>query len=132
MSVGLSASETRLVRFLKQGGCEMQDSVRETHVLLVGEQGTIAATRFEIGEMQKRGVIICDGQRTALSGPIRKVAAKCVKPAKTARVSQTIETEQGRLLKLIQPNLRSQSFIALEVPMVAASFLRTSFGQASA
>ncbi len=63
MSVGLSASETRLVRFLKQGGCEMQDSVRETHVLLVGEQGTIAATRFEIGEMQKRGVIICDGQR---------------------------------------------------------------------
>ncbi|MBO1024310.1 hypothetical protein IPU75_06255 [Ochrobactrum sp. SD129] len=100
MSAALSASETRLVRFLKQGGCEMQDSVRETHVLLVGEQGTIAATRIEISEMQKRGVIICDGQRLALSGPIRKVAAKCAKPAKTARVSQTIETEQGETVEI--------------------------------
>lgn len=37
MSDVFSAAETRILRFLRQGGCDIQDSVRETHVLLVGE-----------------------------------------------------------------------------------------------
>ncbi|RUR05168.1 hypothetical protein ELZ19_13230 [Brucella abortus] len=53
MTRQISAAETRIIRFLKQGGCELQDSVRETHALLVGEQGTIAASRLEIERMRK-------------------------------------------------------------------------------
>lgn len=67
MTRQISAAETRIIRFLKQGGCELQDSVRETHALLVGEQGTIAASRLEIERMRKAGTIQCDGQRIALS-----------------------------------------------------------------
>ncbi len=76
MSDVFSTSEARILRFLKQGGCDVQDSVRETHVLLVGEQGTIAATRAELETMQKRGILLCEGQRLVISGASRKTASK--------------------------------------------------------
>ena len=76
MSATHLASEARIIRFLKQGGCEVQDSVRDTHVLLVGEQGTIAVTRVELDAMQTRGILICDGERIAISGYARKTTVK--------------------------------------------------------
>ncbi|SCD22461.1 hypothetical protein BR141012304_10015 [Brucella inopinata] len=87
MTRQISAAETRIIRFLKQGGCELQDSVRETHALLVGEQGTIAASRLEIERMRKAGTIQCDGQRIALSAMGRKRPKEQKKPAPTAALS---------------------------------------------
>lgn len=97
MSDAFSASETRILRFLRQGGCDVQDSVRETHVLLVGEQGTIAATRVELEAMQKRGLLMCDGQRLVVSGPVRKSAIKNVR---TARKTEMIEFEHGEKIEV--------------------------------
>ncbi len=64
MTTQLSASETRIMRFLKNGDCEVQDSVRASHVLLATEQGTIAASRTELEAMQKGDY--CIGRRSGL------------------------------------------------------------------
>lgn len=97
MSDVFSTSEARILRFLKHGGCDVQDSVRETHVLLVGEQGTIAATRVELEEMQKRGILLCDGQRIVISVTARKTASKNIK---TARKTETVEFEHGERIEI--------------------------------
>ncbi|OYR19527.1 DUF6456 domain-containing protein [Brucella thiophenivorans] len=97
MSATHLASEARIIRFLKQGGCEVQDSVRDTHVLLVGEQGTIAVTRVELDAMQTRGILICDGERIAISGYARKTT---VKNKRSARRTTTVEIEQGEKVEV--------------------------------
>ncbi|MFD2654220.1 DUF6456 domain-containing protein [Brucella rhizosphaerae] len=97
MSDVFSAAETRILRFLRQGGCDIQDSVRETHVLLVGEQGTIAATRAELDAMQKRGILLCEAQRLVVAGRARKAATKNVR---TARKTETIEFEHGEKIEI--------------------------------
>lgn len=97
MSKEVSASETRIIRFLKQGICEVQDSVRESHVLLVGEQGTIAAARAQIDAMHDKELIRFDGQHIALAQPGRKNATrKAARPQSAARITQNIELEPGR------------------------------------
>ena len=63
MTMQLSASEARIMRFLKNGGCEVQDSVRASHVLLATEQGTIAASRAELEAMQKKGLLHWEEER---------------------------------------------------------------------
>ncbi|ABQ60350.1 hypothetical protein P053_02270 [Brucella abortus 01-4165] len=101
MTRQISAAETRIIRFLKQGGCELQDSVRETHALLVGEQGTIAASRLEIERMRKAGTIQCDGQRIALSAMGRKRPKEQKKPTLTAAsVRETYEIEPGEKVEI--------------------------------
>ncbi|MRN46286.1 hypothetical protein GJU94_07385 [Brucella sp. 10RB9214] len=101
MTRQISAAETRIIRFLKQGGCELQDSVRETHTLLVGEQGTIAASRLEIERMCKAGTIQYDGQRIALSAMGRKRPKEQKKPALTAApVRETYEIEPGEKVEI--------------------------------
>lgn len=97
MSVAYSSSEARIIRFLKQGGCDVQDSVRDTHVLLIAEQGTIAAKRVELAAMHKRGILICDGERLVLSGQTRKTATK--KPVPT-RTTETVEMENGQKVEV--------------------------------
>lgn len=97
MSEVFSTSEARIRRFLRQGGCDVQDSVRETHVLLVGEQGTIAATRVELEAMQKRGILMREGQRLVISGAARKTVRKNVK---TARKTETVEFEHGEKIEI--------------------------------
>ncbi|MBV2142626.1 hypothetical protein KUG47_03815 [Falsochrobactrum sp. TDYN1] len=101
MSMRFSASETRIMRFLKQGGCEVQDSVRETHVLLVGEQGTIAASRMEIEAMQNKDMLRLEGQHIALSQRGRKsVASKPIPSRAAARETQTVELEKGEKVEI--------------------------------
>lgn len=97
MSEMYSTSEARIIRFLKQGGCEVQDSVRETHVLLVADHGTIAATRNELDAMRKRGVLICNDGRLVLASQARKSSEK--KPA-NARKTETIELEYGEKVEI--------------------------------
>lgn len=97
MSTTYSTSETRIIRFLRQGGCEVQDSVRETHVLLVGEQGNIAVTRVELDAMQKRGIVICEGERLVISGYTRKTAPKNARPV---RRTETVEFEHGEKVEV--------------------------------
>jgi len=92
-----STSEARIIRFLKQGGCEVQNSIRETHVLLVADHGTIAATRNELDAMRKRGVLICNDGRLVLASQARKSSEK--KPA-NARKTETIELEYGEKVEI--------------------------------
>ncbi len=101
MTMQISAAETRIIRFLKQGGCELQDSVRDTHVLLVGEQGTIAAARHEIERMHRAGAVQCDGQRIALSATGHKRGKDRKKPMRTATaIPETIEIEPGEKVQV--------------------------------
>lgn len=72
MTTQFSTSEMRVLHFLKSGACEIQDSVRDTHMLLVGEKGSIAVTRDEIAAMCGKGLLRMEGQKLALSGNGRK------------------------------------------------------------
>lgn len=99
MTMRISASEARIIRFLKQGGCELQDSVRDSHALLVGEQGTIAAARSEIEAMRAKGVLRCDGQRIALSQAGRR-PVRDKKPQAPVRATETVELEPGERVEI--------------------------------
>jgi len=97
MSAMCSTSEARIIRFLKLGGGEIQDSVRDTHVLLVADHGTIAATRDELDAMQSRGILLCKDGRLLLAIKARKSAEK--KPV-TARKTETIELDYGEKVEI--------------------------------
>lgn len=91
-----SASETRIMRFLKAGGCELQDSVRESHILLVGEQGIIAAARTELQNMCDKGLLIQEGQSLVLSGLARKaMKVKTKLQSHALPTTEKIETSEG-------------------------------------
>ncbi|MFD1197662.1 DUF6456 domain-containing protein [Brucella gallinifaecis] len=92
MSIAGTTAKTRIIRFLKQGGCEVQDSVRESHVLLVADHGTIAASRTELDAMQKSGILICENDRLALASQVRKLARP---HARAIHKTETIELEYG-------------------------------------
>lgn len=97
MSTAFSTAEARIIRFLKHGGCEVQDSVRDTHVLLVADHGTIAATRAEIDILRRRGVLVWEESRLALASQSRKTSKK--KPV-TARKTEMVELEYGEKVEI--------------------------------
>ncbi|MBC2884716.1 hypothetical protein H7Q97_04775 [Ochrobactrum sp. CM-21-5] len=102
MTMQVSSAETRIMRFLKAGGCELQDSVRDTHVLLVGEQGTIAAARHEIESMCARGILRAHDSRIALAASTRDRGAarrKVARPVVT-RTTETVELEPGERVEV--------------------------------
>ncbi len=101
MTTQLSASETRIMRFLKNGDCEVQDSVRASHVLLATEQGTIAASRAELEAMQKRGLLHWEEERLVLSQPANRPLKDGGKSLpRPARTLQTIDHEQGERVEI--------------------------------
>lgn len=101
MTTRFSASETRIMRFLKNGSCELQDSVRETHVLLVADQGTIAAARAELEAMRKKGLLCLEEGRLAVSRQGRKRLKEGGGPAPLpARPVETVEYEQGETVRI--------------------------------
>lgn len=92
----MSDSEKRILRFLKSGACEMQDSVRETHLLLVGEQGSIAVTRDEIEAMRQKGLLRCVGHTLSLAqGQSNRQAGGKYRTHATARNTETVQLENG-------------------------------------
>lgn len=95
MTTGFSASETRVMRFLKAGGCEMQDCVQESHLLLVGEQGSIAVARALVDVMCDEGLLQREGDKLALSGDGRQRSKRAVKTKKQVKATATIQTETG-------------------------------------
>ncbi|TMV01488.1 DUF6456 domain-containing protein [Brucella haematophila] len=101
MTTQFSASEMRVLRFLKTGACEMQDSVRDTHMLLVGEQGSIAVARSEITAMCGKGLLQIDGQKLALSGKGRG-SAKSIRKAshEPARITASVEMAPGETVEV--------------------------------
>jgi len=105
MTTQFSASEMRVLRFLKTGACEMQDSVRETHMLLVGEQGSIAVARGEMAAMCNKGLLQMDGQKLTLSGKGRGSAKSTTKTrhepiASAARVTTPVEQASGETVEV--------------------------------
>lgn len=111
MSKQLSSAEVRIVRFLKQGGCEIQDSVRDNYVLLVNENGSIAASRKDIEAAQAKGLLCVAGQKLALSKTGRQSTLRKTQPSpKKERVTQTVEIEKG---KTIEVNLSESPLASL-------------------
>lgn len=100
MSEGRSASELRIIRFLKQGACEVQDSVRDTHVLLVGEQGSIAITRSESDGMQKAGILVFENQRLSLATKGHKLRKKNAAPSKLDNNTETLELKYDEKIEI--------------------------------
>ncbi|MBJ6132034.1 hypothetical protein JAU75_04245 [Ochrobactrum sp. Q0168] len=101
MTTQFSTSEMRVMRFLKTGACEIQDSVRDTHMLLVGEQGSIAITRDEIAAMCGKGLLRVDGQKLALSGKGRGSAKSARKAMhEPARITASVETAPGETVEI--------------------------------
>ena len=80
MTTQFSTSEMRVMRFLKTGACEIQDSVHDTHMLLVGGLGSIAVSRSEIAAMCGKGLLRMEGQKLALSGKGRASAKPTKNP----------------------------------------------------
>lgn len=64
-----SVSKVRIVRFLKKGMCEIQDSVQPTHALLVGDQGTIAVLRSELAALRAEGIVSGDDENILIAKP---------------------------------------------------------------
>lgn len=105
MTTQFSTSEMRVMRFLKTGACEIQDSVRDSHMLLVGEPGTIAVARDEVAAMCGKGLLRMDGQKLALSGKGRGSAksAKAAPPEPIygeGRVTAPIELASGEKVEV--------------------------------
>ena len=105
MTLKFSASEIRILKFLKQSGCEVQDSVRESHCLLVSDAGTIAAARDEIIALHERGVLLLAEQRLVLttSGRIHGKSQGKSKQSHSqpkARTTQTIDLEHGQKVEV--------------------------------
>ncbi|WP_343313886.1 DUF6456 domain-containing protein [Brucella sp. BE17] len=95
MTTEFSASEMRVMRFLKVACCEMQDCVQESHLLLVGEQGSIAAARTLIDAMCDKGLLRREGEKLALSGNGRQRSKCAVKTKKQVNTTATIHTDTG-------------------------------------
>ncbi len=95
MIKGFSASRMRIMRFLKASGCELQDSVRDSHMLLITEQGTIAASRDEIEAMCREGLLRREGDRLALA--IRPKSGKPVQQGvkHATRATAHVEMDDG-------------------------------------
>ncbi len=92
----MSESEKRILRFLRSGACEMQDSVRESHVLLVGEQGSIAATRAEIDALRRKGLLRLVGQTVSLAqGSAAKPATGRKRLASDAQNRARVQMDNG-------------------------------------
>ncbi len=100
MTQELSLAERRIIRFLRGGACEAQDSVRATHVLLVGEQGGIAAARREIAAMLGRGLLRAEGGKLALAPAGRGAAKAGRKPAAPLRLTETVELADGERVEV--------------------------------
>ncbi|MBC8717858.1 DUF6456 domain-containing protein [Ochrobactrum sp. Marseille-Q0166] len=100
MREGRSTSELRIIRFLKYGSCEVQDSVRDTHVLLVGEQGSIAVTRAEIDEMQRIGVLVCENQSLALANQGKKRRRTLSQSKNLHPKTETLELPHGEKIEI--------------------------------
>lgn len=101
MTTQLSVSEARIIRFLKAGACEVQDSVRATHVLLAADRGTIAASRAELEAMHRKGLLRWEDERLVLA----KHGARCLKERDKplpgpARPTLTVEYEQGEKVEI--------------------------------
>ena len=142
MTTQLSVSEARILRFLRNDGCEVQDSVRTTHVLLAAEQGTIAASRAELEAMERKGLLQWDGERLVLSRHgVRHSKAKAKPFACSAKKTQTIDYEQGEKVEINpeesplamlyrRKNPKGVSFIT-ESEFLAGERLRTDFTRGS-
>lgn len=101
MTTQLSATETRIMSFLKNGRCEVQDSIRASHVLLATEHGTIAASRAELETMQKKGLLHWEEERLIPSPAAIKCAKEGGKPLPNpARSLQTIDYERGDKIEI--------------------------------
>ena len=101
MTTQLSVSEARILRFLKNDGCEVQDSVRTTHVLLAAERGTIAASRAELEAMHRKGLLCWEDEQLVLA----QHGARCLKQSdkplpRSARNTQTMDYEQGEKVEI--------------------------------
>lgn len=111
MSKQMSSAEARIVRFLRHGGCEIQDSVRDNYVLLVSEAGTIAASRKDIEAAQAKGLLCVAGQKLALSKTGRQqTLQKTRQTPQKQRTTQKVEIEQG---KTIEVNLSESPLASL-------------------
>src|SRR5690606_9601702 len=83
------------------GGCDVQDSVRATHVLLSSEHGTIAAARAELEAMQQKGLLQWAGERLVLLRHRVNVSKDKAKPLPSpARTAHIIEYEQGEKIEI--------------------------------
>ncbi len=142
MTTQLLASEARIMRFLKNGGCEVQDSIRASHVLLATDQGTIAASRAELEAMQKKGLLYWNEERLVSSQPTINRAKEGGKPLRNpARTLQTIYYEQGEKIEINpeesplamlyrRKNANGSSFIS-ESEFLAGERLRADFTRGS-
>ncbi|WP_374788743.1 DUF6456 domain-containing protein [Brucella oryzae] len=142
MTTQLSVSEARILRFLKHDGCEVQDSVRASHVLLATDQGTIAASRAELEAMQTKGLLHWNEERLVPSQPAKRRSKDDGKPLpRSAKNLQSIEYEQGERAEINpeesplamlyrRKNLNGASFIS-ESEFLAGERLRTDFTRGS-
>ncbi len=101
MTTQLSVSEARIMRFLKGGACEVQDSVRATHVLLAADRGTIAASRAELESMHRKGLLRWVDERLVLAPHGNRCLKQRGKPLPSpARATLTVEYEQGEKVEI--------------------------------
>lgn len=101
MTTQLSVSEARIIRFLKGGSCEVQDSVRPTHVLLAADHGTIAASRSELKAMHQKELLRWENERLVLARDAARSQKKRCKPSPVpARKTLTVEYEQGEKVEI--------------------------------
>ncbi len=142
MTTQLSASEARIMRFLKHDGCEVQDSVRASHVLLATDQGTIAASRAELEAMQKKGLLHWEEERLVPSQPSTRSLKNSGKSLpRAAKALQSIDYEQGERVEINleesplamlyrRKNANGSSFIS-ENEFLAGERLRADFTRGS-
>lgn len=142
MTMQLSVSEARILRFLKNGGCEVQDSVRASHVLLSTGQGTIAASRAELAAMERKGLLQWEEERLRLAqGQARPSKGKGRPLPRSARRTETVDYEQGERIEINieesplamlyrRKNANGSSFIS-ENEFLAGERLRADFTRGS-
>ena len=142
MTTQLSVSEARIIRFLKGGACEVQDSVRATHVLLAADHGTIAASRAELKAMHQRGLLRWEGERLVPAQRAAKRSKAGAEPLPVpARATLTVEYEQSEkveinpeespLAMLYRRKTASGSSFISEDEFLAGERLRTDFTRGS-
>jgi len=142
MTTQLSVSEARIIRFLKGGACEVQDSVRATHVLLAADHGTIAASRAELKAMHQRGLLRWKGERLVPAQRAAKRSKAGAEPLPVpARATLTVEYEQSEkveinpeespLAMLYWRKTASGSSFISEDEFLAGERLRTDFTRGS-
>ncbi|MCO7726607.1 DUF6456 domain-containing protein [Brucella intermedia] len=142
MTTQLSVSEARIIRFLKGGACEVQDSVRATHVLLAADHGTIAASRAELKAMHQRGLLRWKGERLVPAQRAAKRSKAGAEPLPVpARATLTVEYEQSEkveinpeespLAMLYRRKTASGSSFISEDEFLAGERLRTDFTRGS-